>query len=299
MPLQRTRSILVLALFPLLALLAHAQFKTTLVNSQGATAPCMGIGAAANPLVKKCVELFQQAGFIREDELGYSGLTIGTSGKDDGTITAIAAGSPAEHSGLKTSDLLVEINDHIVQPTPVQLATKALFGERGAPVHLKLSRNGAPIELDLTREGANPPAGPKSPNFFIVLKPMLNWRGQFVPCVGAGPAAMGAIEYCYGHFKPFGYIKLGDFATTGITLDPTRADKAIITAVAPNSAAAKAAIQPGDEILEVDSKPLTAHLGDSANELLYGKAGDTLHVTINRSGTDVSVDLNLVTKAFN
>lgn len=296
MPHKRNRSILVLALFPLLALVADAQFKTTLVNSQGATAPCVGIGPVGGPLAKKCVQLFEQSGFIREDELGYSGLTLGTSGNEDGTITAIAAGSPAATSGLQIGDILIKINDHNVQPTPAQLAAQALFGERGAPVHLKLSRNGSPVEVDLIREGANPPAGPKSPSFFIVLRPMLNWSGQFVPCVGAGPAAMGAIEYCYGHFKPFGYIKLGDFASTGITLDPARADKAIITAVEPNSAAAKAAIQPGDEILEVDNKPLAAHLGDAANELLYGKAGDTLHVTVKRAGADVSVDLKLAAK---
>ena len=62
---------------------------TELLNRQGATAPCVGLGPIAAPAAKKCVALFQQAGFIANKQIGYSGLTIGTTGNNDGTITAV------------------------------------------------------------------------------------------------------------------------------------------------------------------------------------------------------------------
>ena len=294
MPLQRTRSILVLALFPLLALVAGAQFKTTLVNSQGATAPCVGIGPVGGPLAKKCVELFGRPLHPRRRARIHRAHAWDIR-QERRHHHSHCCRFPAEQSDLKTGDLLMKIGDKLVQPTPGQLAAQALFGERGAPVPSQAQPQWPAYRARPHARRRKPARRPKSPNFFIVLKAMINWRGQFVPCVGAGPA-MGAIEYCYGHFKPFGYIKLGEFATTGISVDTARADKAIVTAVEPNSAAAKAAIQPGDEILEVDSKPLTAHLGVAANELLYGKAGDTLHVTVKRGGEDVNVNLLLAAK---
>ena len=65
------------------------QFNIELVNQEGATAPCVGIGPIGGPLAKKCAELAEQAGFIRVNEVGFAGLTIGTTGKDDGVILAV------------------------------------------------------------------------------------------------------------------------------------------------------------------------------------------------------------------
>ena len=289
--------LLVASLFVFTAAQGFGQFKTELVNQQGATAPCIGIGPVGGPLAKKCANLFEQAGFIRQDELGYTGLTVGTTGNDDGVIVAIASESPAASAGLVVGDKITAIAGKPVKPTPGTMAAKAVFGPRGETVHLKIRRNGTDVELSFARDAQNAPQGPKASGFMVTVKEMINWRGQFIPCMGAGPAAMAAVEYCYGHFKPFGFIKAGEFASNGFELDLAREDKAVVTVVDPGSAAAKAGLQPGDEIVAVDSQPLTASVGEAVNEQLFGKAGDSLQVTVRHSHSEKTVALALVVKS--
>jgi len=262
---------------------AFGQFETDLVNREGATAPCVGIGPVGAPVVKKCAQMAEQAGFIRVKELGYSGLTIGTTGKDDGVITAIDADSAAAHAGLAVGDSITAVGDKPVKPTPGTTAAKAVFGRRGEALQLAVRRNGAEQEVSLVRSAQNPPAGgPKSPNMFLIVRGLVNWRGEFVPCMGAGPLAPASLDICANHFKPNGYIKAGEFGSTGFQLDLADKDRAIISAVDPGSAAAKAGIQPGDEIVAVEGHPLTASTGEEAKERIFGKVGDQFHVTVRR-----------------
>ena len=209
---------------------------------------------------------------------------------------AIAPQSPAAIAGLEVGDKISAVAGKPVRPTPGTIATKAVFGPRGETVHLKIRRNGADVELSFARDAQNAPEGPKASGFMVTVKEMINWHGQFVPCMGAGPAGMAAVEYCYGHFKPFGFIKAGEFASTGFQLDVAREDKAIVTAVDPASAAAKAGVQAGDEIVAVDGQPLSASVGEAANERLFGKAGDSLQVAIRRGQTEKTVELALAVK---
>jgi len=273
-----------------------AQFKTDLVNPQGATAPCVGIGPVGAPLAKKCVDLFARAGFIRQDELGYTGLTIGTTAENDGIIVAIAPQSPAALAGLEVGDRITAVAGKPVAPTPGLIAAKAVFGPSDEPLNLKIRRHGADLELSFLRDAQNAPDGPTASGFMVTVKPMINWRGQFAPCIGAGPAAMAAVEYCYGHFRPFGFIKARKYASTGFQLDLAREDKAIVSAVDPDSAAAKADVRAGDEIVAVNGQPLSASNGEAANELLFGKAGDRLRVTVQRIQSEITVELALALK---
>ena len=273
-----------------------AQFKTELVNQQGATAPCVGIGPVGGPLAKKCVELFQQAGFIRQDELGFSGLTIGTTGSDDGVITAIAPQSPAALAGLEVGDIITAVSGKPVKPTPAMIAQKALFGPRNEMVRLKIKRAGSDVELTLVRDQQTPPPSPKSSSMFTTIRPMINWRGQFAPCMGAGPAGMAAVEFCYKHFKPFGFIKIGEFSTTGFQLDTTRDDNAVVSTVQPGSVAVGAGVQVGDEIVAVDGQTLTASSGEAAKEMLFGKVGDSVQLTVHHAGADKTVAVTLAAK---
>ena len=228
--------------------------------------------------------------------MGYTGLTIGTSANDDGVIVAIAPESPAAGAGLEVGDKITAVAGKPVKPTPGMMAAKAVFGPRGETVRLQIKRNGTDVELSFARDAQNAPQGPKASGFMVTVKEMINWRGQFIPCMGAGPAAMAAVEYCYGHFKPFGFIKAGEFASNGFLLDLARDDKAIVTAVDPGSAAAKAGLQPGDEIVAVDDQPLTASVGEAANEQLSGKSGDSLQVTVRRNKSEKTVALALAVK---
>src|SRR5579864_4748158 len=75
----------------IMALPTDSWASVDLVNGQGATAPCIGIGPIAEPLVEKCAKGFEQGGFIRDDQVGVSGLTIG----EGGVVSGVAAASPA------------------------------------------------------------------------------------------------------------------------------------------------------------------------------------------------------------
>lgn len=275
------------------------QFETVLVNAEGASAPCTGIGPVGGPLAKKCADMFQQAGFIKVQEVGTSGLTIGVTGKEDGVITVLQDGSPAVRAGLAVGDLITAVQDRPVKPTPGRIAARAVFGRRGETLNLKLRRNGADLEVSLLRAPQNPPQGPKSPNMFIVVKPLINWNGDFVPCMGAGPLAPAALEFCADHFKPNGFIKAGQLGATGFQLNLEREDKAIVSAVDANSAAAQAGIQVGDEIVAVNNQPLTASVGAAANAQLFGKAGDQFRVTVRRGDSNKTVVLQLAAKPQN
>jgi C-terminal processing protease CtpA/Prc len=240
--------------------------------------------------------MFHQAGFLTTDELGYSGLTIGTTGQDDGVITAVEPNSAAAHAGLAVGDAIVEVDDKPVKPTPGAMAAQAVFGPRGQTLHLTVRRAGANHDVSLKRSAQTAPQGPQSPSKLIHLSPVIDWRGEFVPCMGAGLAGGLAIDHCQNVFKPYGFIKLGDFGTTGFEIDLARKTGAVITTVDPGSAAAQAGIAPGDEIVAVEGHPLTPHLGEQASELIFGKVGAQFHVTVLRAKIKKTVVLTLVAK---
>jgi membrane-associated protease RseP (regulator of RpoE activity) len=283
-----------LRLLPLAATLitlhAAAQSKIDIINSQGAEAPCFGVGPIGAPLAKKCVEILLQAGFLRVDETGVTGLTFGSTLKDDGRITTVAPGSAAAQAGLLPGDAVVSVEGKPIVDPPGLVAEQAIFGPRGDSVQLKLRKAG---DVTLKRAPLTAPPGPKSPSFFIMMRPIIDWRNIFIPCMGAGPAAPAVLAYCDSHFKPFGYIKAGDLGTTGLSFDLTRPDAAIVAAVDPNSPAAAASIQPGDQLLAVDGKPLTPNLSELAREALFGKTGTSFHVTVHRGRADKTLVLTL------
>ena len=278
------------------ALQAFGQFKTELLNNQGATAPCTGIGPIGGPLAKKCVGMFEQAGFIRADEVGITGLTVGTSGKEDGVIVRIDPGSPAAQAGLVLGDLITAIENKPAKPTPGMMAAQRTFGERGKELRMKIRRGGSELEINLVRSPQAAPAGPKSSNMFVSVKPLIDWHGHFIPCMGAGPASFVAISYCVNHFKSFGFIKATELGSTGFQLDLDRSDSATIATVKSGSPAAKADIRPGDEIVAVEGQPLTASVGENATERLFGKSSDQFHITVHSGQTDKTVVLTLAAK---
>jgi S1-C subfamily serine protease len=273
-----------------------AQIVNELVNPQGATAPCTGIGPIAAPIVKKCVTLFEQAGFILNNQVGYSGLTIGTKGDTDGAITAVDSQSPAAAAGFKVGDSITAINGKPVKPTPGMMAAKGVFGQRGDALHLTLKRAGSQIDVSLVRAAQNAPAGPTASGFMLSVKDMINWQNQFAPCIGAGPAAPAALAFCYGHFKTYGFIKSADFGSTGFQIDQANKSKALVTTVDAGSPAAKAGVQPGDEIVAIEGQPLTGSKGEAASEMLFGKIGDQLKVSVQRGQANSTIDLVLAAK---
>jgi C-terminal processing protease CtpA/Prc len=246
--------------------------------------------------VKKCVTLFEQAGFIINNQLGYSGLTISTKGDTDGAVTAVDPQSPAAAAGFKVGDAITAVNGKAVKPTPGMMAAKAVFGQRGDTLHLTLKRAGSQVDVSFVRAAQNAPAGPTASGFMLSVKDMINWQNQFAPCIGAGPAGPAALAFCYGHFKPYGFIKSADFGSTGFQIDLANKSKALVTTVESGSPASKAGVQSGDEIVAVEGQPLTASIGENANEMIFGKIGDSFKITIQRGQNVSTIDLALAAK---
>jgi len=270
----------------------QAGSATTLADSKGTTAPCVGIG----PLVSKCIQIAQEAGMIRSEDLGLTGITFSTSGDQDGRIEKVDPASAAAQAGLGVGDTILEINGKPVKSTPGMLAVQQSFGERGESVRIKVRRNGAELEVALVRDPQNAPPGPDPKSHLIYMRPMINWKGEFIPCMGAGPAGPAAIEYCHSRFKKDGYIKASEFGSTGFEVDRNDPNAARITSVSPDSAAQKAGLLPGDEIIQIDGKPLTESLGEVMPEKFFGKAGDRFQLTVKSGEQTKQVVLILAPK---
>jgi C-terminal processing protease CtpA/Prc len=255
------------------------------------------VGPIGAPAAKKCTTLFEQAGFLVSSQVGYSGLTIGTTGNNDGVITAVDPQSPGTSAGFQVGDTITAVDGKPVAPTPGTIAVKAVFGLRGDTLHLTLQRGGSAVSVSLVRASQTAPKGPTASGFMTEVKDMINWQNQFAPCIGMGPAAPAAIEYCYSHFKPFGFIRADQLGSTGFQIDLANKSKALITTVAPGSPASTAGVQPGDQIVAVEGQPLTASTGEAAKEMLFGKTGDQLKVTVRRGQANSTFSLVLAAKA--
>jgi S1-C subfamily serine protease len=274
----------------------NAQVKYELYNEQGASAPCLGIGLGVL-IVKKCETAFQRAGFIHDTDLGYSGLTLGDTGAQDGVVTAVEPGFAGAQAGMKVGDVVVSVDGHSAIPSPAEVLAQRGFGKRGDALHVKIRRDGAEQDLTFARAAANSPHAPKGAGFPMTERPIINWRGQFAPCMGMQPSAELAFAYCDKHFASFGFILMKDFSSTGFQVDAAKRDPAVVTAVDAGSPAALAGLKVGDAIVALEGQPLTGSAGANARMLLFGKAGQEHKLIVKRGGTDIPVTINLGPKA--
>lgn len=281
-------------LFLSMSTAASSQVVYELYNEQGASAPCIGIGAGIL-ISKKCVSAFEKAGFVREKELGRTGLTLGEEGSQDGVVAAVAPGSPAALAGIAVGDVVVRVDDRPAAPTPAEVLAQRGFGEREQELHLKIRREGVEQELAFTHEPKEPPPAPKGEGMMTSERPIINWRGQFAPCIGFGPGAMLAYAFCDKHFAPFGFVRLKEFSSPGFAVDPGKPG-AIVSGVDADSPAAKAGLKLVDEILTLNGKQLTGSAGANAKMLLFGKVGQVHRVVIRHGGEEKPVPLTLAPK---
>lgn len=286
------RYLSVLLVVPPLATMPNFSRATALYDSRGTSASCVGIG----PIVSDCVKMAEQSGLIQTKNLGFTGITFGKSGDSDGVIATIEPGSPAAQAGLQIGDSITAVNGNPVQLTPGTLAEERTFGARGENLQLKVQRGSSTLSITFARAAKDAPPDPKSISKLIYVRAVINWKGQFVPCMGAGPAGLAAVAVCQGTFKKDGYIKTSDFGTTGFQLDLTRTDNAQITEVDPGSPAATAGLQTGDVILQVNGQPLSQSVGENLQDMLFGKIGDQFQVTVKSGGTSKTVQLALAAK---
>lgn len=295
----RNQAVLAMSLLMACAALpARAQMVAAeLINAQGAEAPCVGLGPLAAPVAKKCVNAFLEAGFLHGKDAGTAGITLGTSGSQDGTIVKVEPGSPADKAGLVVGDRILAVDGKPANRTPGELVQQSSFGKRGDTLHITVLRNGTAVAITLVRATGTPPPAPKVGGFMVSVKPLVNWQGELVPCMGAGPAAIAALEFCDHHFAPYGFIKASEMGSTGFQVDTQDKDKAVITAVDPGSPAAAADLRAGDEITMIEGRPLTPSPGETANEYLFGRIGEQRKVTLRTaSGEEKTVVLALAAR---
>lgn len=281
-------SLLALSLFAPAAARAGS-VSESVVDSKGTSASCVGLPS----VVSKCVQEMTRAGLIREEELGATGLTFQTTGKDDGVIVKVDPGTAGDIAGLHVGDRITAVNGVPTQPTPGLIAEEMTFGERGQSVKITVRRAAANLDLTIVRDPKNAPPGPTLKGFMWSMHPIVNWKGQFIPCLGAGPAGPAAIAYCESHFRSDGYIKTGDYGTTGMHIDAASLASAKILSVDADSAAARAGLQPGDEIVAVNGQPLQVSLGQNIKEALFGKAGAQFQLTVSSGGAEKPIPLTL------
>jgi C-terminal processing protease CtpA/Prc len=230
--------------------------------------------------------MMEESGLIRTGDVGTTGLTFGIAGQEDGAITYVVTDGAGWRAGLRVGDRIETINGKPSKPTAGMIAAERIFGVSRAAVNVRVRRGWKLLEFNLVRSSQKLARGLKSGTMLIAVRPVMNWKGQSIPCMGAGPGGIAAIDDCQKTFARDGYIKADDVGTTGIQLDLNRADAAVITGVDPESAAARAGIMAGDEIVQVNQLPLGESVGGILPELLFGKAGDSLTLTVQAgSGT--------------
>ena len=275
----------------------RAQLITTLVDREGVSFPCVTVGPLAPIAEEYCVRRSLRQGFLLKSERGESGLTLGTQGGADGVVTAVQPGSPAAAAGLAVGDRLVSVDGQAVRRPAGEAAERMSFGAAGEPVRLTLRRDGAELERTFKRAPApEPPGTPKSPNFLIGMHPMVNWRGEFIPCMGAGVLGPAAVAACLSHYGKDGFVRVGALGATGLSYDPARTEAAVVMTVAPGSPAAEANVRPGDVVTAVDGQPLSTELGRSADSLLFGKTGATHLIVADRGGRPVQAQVTLAAR---
>ena len=103
-------------------------------------------------LVPKCVSRAEKEGFVRENEAGTDGLTIGTMGDEDGVVTAVAARSAGAVAGVAADDRIVSVDAKPVRWTPAMEVAHQTFGERGKELTLTVKTvDGAERQVTFVR----------------------------------------------------------------------------------------------------------------------------------------------------
>ena len=80
------------------------------------------------------------------------GIYMGTDKDGNTIVSSPIKGSPAEKVGIKTEDIIVEVDGENVLGVDSSLIATKIKGEAGTKVHLKVARKSEYLEFDVTRE---------------------------------------------------------------------------------------------------------------------------------------------------
>ncbi|HVU50088.1 MAG TPA: trypsin-like peptidase domain-containing protein [Polyangia bacterium] len=199
-------------------------------------------------------------GHVRYPYIGVSVSTLGDVPKslrdrlggslppEGAYVGSVAPGSPADGAGLEAGDVITKIGGRAVK-TGSDVVTAISELRIGSTVALVFARDGRAHTIDVK---------------------VRDFPAERAPTAETGPARFGiALQ------------TLTDPLASSLGLAPdTRG--AVVTEVAPGSAAEKAAVAPGDVILEIDKQPVTT--AEDAVALIHAGKGPRLLRVTNASG---------------
>jgi len=96
---------------------------------------------------------FESMRIQTDGEFGGLGITVGIK---DGALTVIAPieGTPADKAGLKSSDIILKINEQSTLSMTIDDAVNIMRGKKGTPINLTIVRKSEPkpISVDIIRD---------------------------------------------------------------------------------------------------------------------------------------------------
>lgn len=101
--------------------------------------------------------------------------------------------------------------------------------------------------------------------------------------VGA-PLAEHSVHNCTDDLKGIGYVPIEEVGTLGIQLSQADPQMVTVSVVAANSPAGRAGISVGDQIVKINGQQVLDRA--AANTMMFGKAGDSVTLTIRRGGSE-------------
>ncbi|MGH7995397.1 MAG: DegQ family serine endoprotease [Opitutaceae bacterium] len=233
-----------------------------------------GVGfAVPSDLVKSVADSLVATGRV---DRGYLGVSVqdltttladsfGISGKTGALVSDVRADSPAARAGLKSGDVIVGMNGAPVEGAS-QLSLAVAEAGPGAHLTLQVEREGKSRTIDVT----------------TIEKPNTN--------LGQGESSSSGDQSV---LKGVGVSDIDGPTRAELNL-PDRLHGALITEVAPDSAAARAGLRPGDVILEINRHPvdsaktavdLSEHASGRRTLVKLWSHGNTVYVVVDETGS--------------
>jgi serine protease Do len=235
----------------------------------GLAVPSDLVSSVANSLVSRGKVVRGYLGVGVQDLTPTLAESFGIAGTTGALITDVRADGPAAQAGLKSGDVVTALNGQPVTGSS-QLSLSVAEAGPGATLTLQVQRDGK--SRTITAITASKPNSPKN--------------------AGDDTAAPGTDQ---GVLQGVGVGDLDANTRSELNL-PDRLTGAVITEVAPDSAAARAGLKPGDVILEINRHPVdSARSAVDLSQNAVGKRtlvklwshGNTVYVVVDEAGADI------------